>query len=203
MDRQEAYREWIERGLEKPGLFRKGLADALGLSPSAVTRMLDGTRRVHLEEVPRIAAYLGDTPPDIGAEIALDDAEPPPDATVPLKGYVAAGAQAHFVPLDENEFDRVIAPPNSTEKTFALEIRGTSLGELFDRWLVYADDVRSPVTADLIGKTCIVGLSDGRIVVKKLKRSRAGLYDLISNTEEPIRGVSVDWAARVKHMGPR
>lgn len=203
MDRQDAYRDWISRGLEKPGRLRKGLADALGLSPSAVTRMLDGTRRVHLEEVPRIASYLGDAPPDIGAELALDEPERPADETVPLRGYVAAGGSAHFVPMDPSEYDRVPAPPNWNENTFALEIRGDSLGELFNRWLVYADDVRSPVTPDLIGKTCVIGLTDGRIVVKKLKRARGGLYDLLSNTEEPIRGVSVDWAAKVKHMGPR
>lgn len=203
MDQQEAYREWISRGLQKSGKRKRGLADALKLDPSAVTRILDGSRRVQLREVAQIAAYLGETPPSIAGEMPLDDTETPTGATVPLRGYVAAGSSARFLPLDEGEFDRVSAPPEWSDKTFALEIRGTSLGELFDRWLVYADDVRSPVTDDLIGKACIVGLSDGRILVKKLQRARDGLYDLLSNTEEPIRGVTVDWAAKVKHMGPR
>lgn len=203
MDQQEAYRDWIARGLEKPGKRKRDLADALRLNPSAVTRILDGSRRLQLTEIPRIAAYLGEAPPEIASDMPLDDAEDAAGASVPLKGYVAAGSQARFLPLDDGEFDRVSAPPEWNDKTFALEIRGTSLGELFDRWLVYADDVRSPVTPDLIGKPCIVGLADGRILVKKLKRARGGLYDLLSNTEEPILGVTVDWAAKVKHMGPR
>lgn len=123
--------------------------------------------------------------------------------TVPLVGYVRAGAEAVFLPLLESELDRVPAPPGANDNTHALEIRGVSLGELFDRWLVYFDDVRSPVTPDLIGKLCVVGVSDGRILVKKLRRGRDGLYDLLSNTEPPIEGVVIDWAAKVKSMEPQ
>jgi len=124
-------------------------------------------------------------------------------ATVPVAGYVSAGAQAVFIPLPAGELDRVAAPPNATAQTIALEIRGESLGEMFDRWLVFYDEVRSPITPDMIGKVCVVGLPDGRILVKKVKRARDGLYDLLSSNEEPLRNVVIDWAARVTHMGPR
>lgn len=203
MDDQQVYRDWIEAGLRKPGKGKRKLADALGLDPSAVTRILAGTRQVKLGEVARVAAYLGEAPPGLEApfEAETDDLDERP--TVPIRGYVGAGATAHYLPLADEELDRVPAPPGASDKTIALEIRGTSLGELFDRWLVFVDDIRTPVTPDLIGKTCVVGLADGRILVKKLKRVPGGLYDLLSNTEEPIRGVAVDWAAKVILMGPR
>lgn len=127
---------------------------------------------------------------------------PEPPRTVPLVGYVAAGALTYFI--DAGRLDDVQAPENSTSETVAVEIRGDSLGPLFEGWLVYYDDVRSPVTPDLIGRLCVVGLSDGRIVVKKLKKSRAkGLFHLISQTDDPITDVEVDWAAQVKTMMPR
>lgn len=131
----------------------------------------------------------------------LGDKDPAP--TVPLVGYVSAGAQAVLVHLPAGELDRVPAPLSHNENTRALEVRGDSLGALFDRWLVFYDDVRSPVTPDLINKLCIVGLADGRILIKKVRRNRNGGYDLLSNTEEPITGVVIEWAALVKSMEPK
>lgn len=124
-------------------------------------------------------------------------------ATVPLVGYVGAGAQTFFFG-DQGELDRVPAPENSTESTVAVEIRGESLGSFFDRWLIFYDEVRRPVTPDLIGKLCVVGLDTGQILVKKIQRSRArGLFHLVSQTEGPILDVAIEWAAKVKAMVPR
>ncbi|WP_448031514.1 XRE family transcriptional regulator [Bradyrhizobium liaoningense] len=122
---------------------------------------------------------------------------------VPLVGYVGAGAQTYFFANDE-PLDEVPAPSGSTEKTVAVEIRGDSLGSFFDRWLVFYDDVRRPVDDSLINKLCVVGLRDGRILIKKVRRSKArGFFHLLSQTEPPITDVQVDWAAKVKHMVPR
>src|SRR5207253_160280 len=84
-----------------------------------------------------------------------------------LVGYVGAGSHTHFF-ANEEPLDEVPAPAGSTESTVAVEIRGDSLGSFFDRWLVFYDDVRRPVTTDLINKLCVVGLDDGRILIKKI-----------------------------------
>lgn len=124
------------------------------------------------------------------------------NGTVPLVGYVAAGSEAHFLPA--GDLGDVEAPDGSTPETVAVEIRGDSMGPLFDRWLIYYDDVRRPVTSDLYGRLCIVGLRDGRIMVKKLKKSRSkGLFHLISQADDPILDAELEWAARVKMMVPR
>ncbi|MCP1832788.1 helix-turn-helix transcriptional regulator [Bradyrhizobium sp. USDA 4545] len=122
---------------------------------------------------------------------------------VPLVGYVGAGAATHFFPHDA-PIDEVSAPTGSTASTVAVEIRGESLGTFFDRWLVFYDDVRRPVTPDLINKLCVVGLDDGRILIKKIQKSKArGLFHLLSQTEPPILDVAIEWAARVKNLVPR
>ncbi|WP_420133976.1 S24 family peptidase [Rhodopseudomonas sp.] len=123
--------------------------------------------------------------------------------TVHLVGYVGAGAETHFFQHDA-PLDEVIAPEGASEATVAVEIRGESLGTFFDRWLVFYDDVRRPVTTDMIGKLCVVGLQDGRILIKKIQRSRTrGLFHLLSQTEAPILDASLEWAAKVKSMVPR
>lgn len=131
----------------------------------------------------------------------------PDEHTVPLVGYVGAGAAAHFYAVAQGELDRVPAPAGATASTVATEIRGDSVGPLFNRWLVYYDDVRSPVTPDMLGRLCVVGLFDDRVLVKQIARSKKvkGMYDLISNsfTEPPIEGVEIMWAAKVTNMVPR
>ena len=123
---------------------------------------------------------------------------------VPLMGYVGAGAATHFYAESQGELERVPAPLDATKDTVAVQIRGESLGALFDTWLVYYDEVRSPVTQDMIGRLCVVGLPDDRVLVKRIKRSRTpGLFHLESNTEPTILDVEISWAAKVKSMEPR
>lgn len=124
---------------------------------------------------------------------------------VPMVGYVRAGASAAFYATATDPLDWVAPIEDMTKDTVAVQIQGESLGSFFDTWLVYYDEVRSPVTPDLIGKLCVVGLMDDRVVVKKIKKSKTpGLYNLLSNTgQEDIEDVEIIWAARVKQMGPR
>lgn len=122
---------------------------------------------------------------------------------VDLVGYVGAGAETHFFAQD-TALGEVPAPAGSTEATVAVEIRGDSLGTFFDRWLVFYDDVRRPVTSDLLNRLCVVGIEDGRILIKKIQRSKSrGLFHLLSQTEPPILDVRIEWAAAVKNMVPK
>ena len=127
-----------------------------------------------------------------------------PASQVPVIGYVGAGAKTNLFNEGQGPFDFVDAPDGSTESTVAVEIRGESLGALFDQWLVFYDDVKDPPVFSLVGHLCVVGLPDGRVLVKKLQRGQLpGRFNLISNTEAPIYDVEVTWAARVKAMTPR
>jgi transcriptional regulator with XRE-family HTH domain len=126
-----------------------------------------------------------------------------PKREVPIVGYVSAGA-AHFFASGDGELDRVPAPDGATDETVAVEIRGESLGALFDQWLIFYDEVRSPVTSDLIGRLCVVALPDDRVLVKRIRRAKTpGFYHLESNTEGTIFDVEIVWAARVTNMTPR
>lgn len=58
------YLEWVRQGAAKIGKGAgKGLARALGISESAVSRMLAGKRRIQLAELPKIAEFIGDEVP--------------------------------------------------------------------------------------------------------------------------------------------
>ncbi len=124
---------------------------------------------------------------------------------VPLLGYVRAGAETYYYAKSDDPLDWVPHGPNDNEHTVAVQVQGTSLGQAFDGWIIYYDEVRSPVTPDMFGRLCVAGLMDDRVVVKIIKPSKTpGLYNLISNNDkDDIEDAEVIWAARVKHMAQR
>ena len=78
--------DWIRSGLKRTGKTRSGLAKALGRSPSAVTDLLNGHRRLRADEIATVSDYLGVEPP------RLIGGGPPRPPSAPLVGYVGAGA---------------------------------------------------------------------------------------------------------------
>ena len=171
------------------------------------SRWLKGARPngENFEQILLLARNAGVIDDVRSEDVAADLTEPVRARTVKLKGYVGAGSLAHFYALSDNDFEEVEAPLSSTDQTVAVEIKGTSFGPLMDSWLVYYDDVRSPITEDMIGKICVVGLSDDRILIKKIVRDGRGGFNLKSNSEsEPdILDVDIEWAAKVTDMKPR
>jgi hypothetical protein len=130
--------------------------------------------------------------------------EPTSPRMVKVKGYVGAGSQAHYYAVSDEEFEEVEAPVGAADATVAVEIRGKSMGPLLDTWIVFYNDVRSPITNDLLGQLCVVGLADDKILIKQIKRERDGSFTLLSNSsDEPIRNAQIEWAALVTEMRRR
>ena len=103
--------DWIRAGLKRTGKTRSGLAKALGRSPSAVTDLLNGHRRLRADEIAIVSDYLGIEPPRL---IGGGPLRPP---KAPLIGYVGAGAIAHFYADGQGPFDEVDAPIDAKPAT--------------------------------------------------------------------------------------
>lgn len=190
------------RGLRKAKkLSQARLAEISGVSQQLISQIESGTN-VATTRLPDLARALNT--PVSAIDPSYSDVMAPAREMVPLVGYVGAGAEAHFYATADGGLEEVPAPDDCTPSTVAVQIRGESLGALFDHWIVYYDEVRSPVTPDMHGKLCVVGLPDDKILVKQIKPSKArGLFHLLSNTEGPILDVEIMWAAKVKSMVPR
>lgn len=179
---------------EKKGWTQEDAAGQFGLSTGGYIKIENGERDLKGKRIQQAADIYGVTIRDI---VDLPQ-------TCQLVGFVGAGAAANYYSIADSPFEEVPMPENGTPETVAVEIRGESLGALFDRWLVYYDDVRYPPTPDMMRKLCVVGLVDGRVLIKKLLRgSEPGLFHLLSATEGIIEDVEIEWAAKVKQMTPR
>lgn len=142
---------------------------------------------------------------DIRSEdVAAELPEPPQTPKIKIVGYVGAGSRAHHYAVAEGEYQEIDRGPGDTNQTVAVEIRGKSMGPALEGWLVLYDNVRAPITDDMFGQLCVVGLTDDRILVKVVKRERNGSFSLLSNgPDEPIPDAKIEWAALVTDMRRR
>lgn len=180
---------------EERGWTLDRAANEMGMSRGGYIKIERGENRLTSTTIANAARAFGVT------EVGVRALSAP---TVPVVGYVGAGAEAHMFSDGQGPFDEAGAPAGATDATVAVEVRGTSLGQSFDGWYVYYDEVRNPPTSDLIGSLCVVGLADGRVLVKTLKVGQLpNRFTLISNAEQPVYDAEITWAARVRQMTPK
>lgn len=197
--------ERIKQARLAAGLSQAKLGELVGQAQTTISSWERGRTEPTRDDVARIAIACDLEPRNLEVEEEfVNDESRLPRRSVPVVGYVGAGAAAHYYDSAQGPLDQVLAPKDATDSTVGAEVRGPSIGDFFDGWYIFYNDDRLPPTPDLIGELCVVGLPDGRILVKKLQASKApGLYHLLSMTEPPILDQEVVWAAMVTEMRPR
>ena len=79
--------DWIRDGLATPGKTQRGLATALGVDPSAISRLLAGTRQLRAAELPVVAAYLeSQIPSDFSPDHTREPGRPAEAVPVRVSG---------------------------------------------------------------------------------------------------------------------
>lgn len=164
------------------------LARKAGTSQQNVDR-IERSETVHSRALPAILAALG-----------LSSASVERGKTVPLLGFVGAGAQmfAFDVHAGDEPLEEIQRPDGATDETVAVQVRGDSMKPAYkDGDVLYYDQQENGGLEHLVGDECVVRLADGRTFVKEL-RMTGGRYWLYSHNAEPMLDVSIIWAAKVK-----
>ena len=153
-----------------------------------------------------IPALEGKGEPPITKEEVLALAGPLPatgqqQRMIPVVGYVGAGSQIYAID-DHAKGDGIemvqcrwseLAP-----STVAVRVRGDSMEPIYyDGDLIFYERKHTDFI-HLLGEECVVSLTDGRKFVKQLKRNQTGQWYLHSHNGEPIFGVEIEWAAKVR-----
>jgi SOS-response transcriptional repressor LexA len=163
-----------------------------GLSETYVRDVLKRGRVPTVDNLARLAAGAG-------LPIAAFLNEEFSESAVRVVGYVGAGAETHLYGEGQGPFDWAPAPTGAKPTTVAVRVRGTSMAGLIDDGAILYYDLRNdPPTTDMNGALCVIGLADGRVVVKKLyKGAKRGRWNLISTNDSPMLDQQVEWAAKV------
>lgn len=182
--------EWMKAGLAKQGKTQKGLAEAMGLAPARVNEMLKGARVLKAWEIPAAEKYLEE--PFLSG-----------GSTIPVVGYVGAGAVVH--PIDDHALggalEEIDAPAGLAPEAVALRVRGDSMKPLLldGSVIIYSRHVEP---TSLQGKLCVVMTVDGACYVKRLFGGAPGRFTLISDNAAPILDQRLKWAAPIDWIRP-
>jgi transcriptional regulator with XRE-family HTH domain len=161
----DMYLEWIREALKQPGKTQVGLAAHLGIAHPQITQLLKGKRKLKVNEIPKIAAYLEVEPP--GGEVRPSQAKWVQARKV---GIVAAGLFREVDEFEQSEHEEITVPvdenfPSARQMTF--EVEGDSMNELRPRPILPGDTVVCTAFEDIAHR---VVLRDGMVVV--VQRSR-------------------------------
>lgn len=125
--------------------------------------------------------------------------------TVPIVGLAGAGPGGSIV-FGEGDggLGEAQMPADGSDETVAVEARGDSQRGIAENgWLVYYNNRHDPPNDSLVGKLCVVGLADGHVLIKTLRRGRKKRhFDLESASAPLIQDALVEWAARVTWIKP-
>jgi phage repressor protein C with HTH and peptisase S24 domain len=180
----------------KRGLTLQALADLTDTSNQQIYNLESGKRGLDTKWMSRLAKALGVRPEELIAS--------PQQETVPLVGFVGAGARVY--PVDDHEkgggLEEVEAPPGvSARGLVAVRVRGDSMAPRYDDGeVLFFTRKHDGVPDACLGRYCIVGLQDGDRMVKKVRQgSKPGHYHLVSvnSNTEPMLDVPLVWAALV------
>jgi phage repressor protein C with HTH and peptisase S24 domain len=162
--------DWIRKGLTKAGKTQAGLAGALGIHPSGVTRLLAGERQLKAAEIARAAAYLEiDVAPALPESLRemFAPAVPPSPAAgpapipltqdlrsrdLPVLGNAMGGPDGYF-DMQGQVIEHVWRPPflATVRNAFALYVIGTSMAPRYEEGeLIYCHPGRRPKTGDYV-----------------------------------------------------
>ena len=172
----------IERGLEKTGKSKGGLAAAMGVRPGAVSEILGGERLVKASEIIPIMEYL---------ELNL----------APIMGRVGAGAviEPDYEQVPPEGLGDIALPFPIMEETVAFEIVGDSMlpkYESGDVIVVYKDQ-RHPLSS-FYGEEAVVRLKTGERYLKTIVRGKSpSVVNLTSFNAKPIVGVKLEWVGEI------
>lgn len=172
-------------------LTQEQIADAMGISKSQYIKLERGERRLTVDYARRAAQAFG-----VRASDVTDDQVD----HLPVVGRIGASTSGEILhDTDHGPFGEIIVPIGAFGTEVAVEVEGHSMGIYApDGSLIIYDDRRDPPTEDMLGEVCVIGLPDGRVLLKRLLRgSRRGLFDLESIVGETLRDQAIEWAAVV------
>src|SRR3984957_13310526 len=178
----------IERGLEKTGKSKGGLAKAMGVRPGAVSELFSGIRLIKASEIEPITEYL-----------RLN--------YVPIMGRVGAAAviEPEHEQVPPEGLSEVELPFPFPEETIAFEVTGDSMLPKYENGdiIVVYKEQRHPVTS-FFGEEAAVRLKTGERYLKTIERGKSpSTVNLTSFNAKPINGVKLEWIGEICVTLPR
>ena len=187
LDDADTRRESVRNAMRRAGINVNNWAKSAGVPASTIYSYLDGkTRSLREDTARKLAAAIG-----LSLDQLYDEHSQYHTRKVWVKGLVGAGAVVQVmdgVGKDEGIYEVTLPPGLNQDLDYvAFEIRGFSMPPAQDRWIIYCLDRQTFQPDEVLGKACIIELSDQRLLFKVVRRGYApGRYNLESWDGAPL-----------------
>lgn len=190
----------IKKAREAKRLSQAQVGEHFGITAKAVSMWERDKNSPDPDRLPALARFLG-----VSNDLLLTGRESTKRimAGPPLVGYVGAGGQ--FFPLDDHAMgqgmDVAEPPPGGDEDAaVAVKVRGHSMHPVYrDGDTLYYTRNRANDWMALIGRDCIAGLQDGRVMVKVLRPgTQRNRWTLASYNSPDLDNVEISWVAPIR-----
>lgn len=177
-------------------------AEAMGVTQSTVTRWENGS--IPSGDILALIAEFANT--SVQALLGTETLSLTSKATIPVVGYVGAGAAVF--PYDDfakgDGLDYIERPTFIKGRAVAVEVKGDSLLPVAENgWRLIYTSEQTLDENQVLNRLCIVKLTDGRMMVKRVMRgSEPGRYHLASTNAPMIEDAQIEWAALVTAIIP-
>lgn len=181
---------------EERGWTHEQAAEAMNISRSQFIKLERGERRLTIQYIDAAAKAFGVRSVDIIEDMAGN--------TVPLMGYIGAGAEIlpDYEQVPPDGLEQIHIPFPLPGEMIALQVRGDSMLPVYKDGhivIVHADQ-RKPVHA-YFGEDAAVKTSDGRRYLKTIMKGSP--ITLTSFNAAPIENVNLDWIGEIFAVLPR
>jgi hypothetical protein len=193
-------KDWVISALQYSGMSQADLARELAENfkwsdnRSILNKIVKGDRDLKADEMFDISRATGyPIPAGIVAE-----------ASVPLVGYIGAGAEImpEFEQVPPEGLDQIHVPFPLPGDMIAFEVRGDSMLPVYKDGhvvIVYRDQ-KKPVTS-FYGEDAAVRTTDGRRFLKTIMKGSP--VTLMSFNAAPIENIALDWIGEIFAVMPR
>lgn len=198
---EDGIKRRIEQRLAELGLSPRAASIKAGGSSDLIRGLLRGKQKSFRgDNLTKIADMLGVSTQWLLTGKSDPTGDPVTKPMIPVVGYVGAGAEVFCI--DDHAkgagLDEVEVPIDGMSRsTVAVRVRGESMLPVYRPGdLIFYDRNDNGDLLHLIGKDCVVRLTDGRTFLKELHHTN-GEFWLHSYNSTPMMKVEIEWAAKV------
>lgn len=187
----------VDKRLKELGLNPFEAARRGELERSFINDIIIGKKQsFRSDKAEQLARALQFDPQDFAAMIAT----PVPSPTVPIMGYLGAGAEVEpeFEQVPPEGLDQVDLPFPVPDDMIAFKVKGTSMLPVYkpDHIIIVYREQRKPLES-FYGLEAAVRTDKGRRYVKTIERGVGGTFLRSWNDMEPIGPVSLEWIGEI------
>lgn len=174
-------------------LSLREVAKQMEVWPAALSRSLDGKRKMQLPEAVKLAQVLNIPIAEVLANAGIEAAKKA-GRRCDIIGHL--NGDGIIVPTPEGTVERIAIPDAVPDNVVAVQCRTSDTSLTFaDGWVTFAGEQREP--AELIGLFCVICLEDNTMRFGQLRRGyEPGTFNIFGWGYEPIKCVRVGWARK-------